>query len=72
MSRARLTPVDIVYYGVVLTTLAIMAEPIYNALTNNAASLGTSEAYVFQLVFPAAIVTVLTMIYYTAVSGGAG
>lgn len=69
--RARLTPVDIVYYGVALFLLSIFARPIYQVLNDNAGELGTGEALVFQMVFPALVVTLLFVVFLTAASGGA-
>lgn len=69
--RARLTPVDVVYYGVAVFLLGILAGPIYTVLDDSSGSLGTAEAYLFQLVFPAMVLTVLTVVYVTGASGGA-
>jgi ABC-type transport system involved in cytochrome c biogenesis permease subunit len=69
--RARLTPVDVVFYGVALLLLSFMAEPIYTTLRDNADRLGTGEAYLFQLIFPAMILTLISVVYLTGASGGA-
>lgn len=69
--RARLTPIDVVIYGVVGLLLAIFGPMIYTVLRDSAGSLGTGEAYLFQMVFPAMIVTLMFVVYLTAVSGGA-
>lgn len=69
--RARLTPVDVVYYGVALFLLAILAEPMYIVLTDNAHRLGTGEGYLFQLIFPALLLTLASVVYLTGASGGA-
>ncbi len=70
-NRGRLTPVDIVYYGVAVLLLGFLAEPMYTVLNDNAGSLDTGTAYLFQLVFPALVVSVLTVVYLTGASGGA-
>ena len=69
--RARLTPVDIVYYGVAVLLLGFLAQPMYQVLNDNAGELGTGEAYLFQLVFPALVVTIMVVVYLTGASGGA-
>lgn len=69
-ARGRLTPVDVVFYGVAIFILAIMASPIYTLLSQNSGSLQTGEAYLFQMVFPALIGTIMTVIILTAASGG--
>lgn len=71
MMRARLTPVDVVFYGVAIFLLAVFAKPIYTVMNDNAGYLGTGEGYLFQLIFPAVILTVMSVIWLTAVSGGA-
>lgn len=71
MDRARLTPVDVVFYGVALLLLAFMAEPMYSTLRDNAGHLGTGEAYLFQMIYPATILTLMSVIWLTAASGGA-
>jgi len=68
--RARLTPVDIVFYGVALFLLGVMAEPMYTVLTDNAGELGTGAGYVFQLVFPGLVMTIMIVVYLTGVTGG--
>ncbi|WP_049970762.1 hypothetical protein [Haladaptatus cibarius] len=70
-TRGRLTPVDVVYYGVAVLLLGFLAEPMYTVMNDNAGELGTGTAYLFQLAFPAMVVTVLTVVYLTGVSGGA-
>ena len=69
-SRGRLTPVDVVFYGVAIFLLAIFADPIYTLLSQNSGSLQTGEAYLFQLIFPALVGTIMTVILLTAASGG--
>lgn len=68
--RARLTPVDVVIYGVAFMLLAIFAPMVYTVMRDNAGFLGTGEAYLFQMVVPALIVTLMFVVYLTAVSGG--
>ncbi|WP_423745095.1 hypothetical protein V5735_03455 (plasmid) [Haladaptatus sp. SPP-AMP-3] len=69
--RGRLTPVDVVYYGVAVLLLGFLAKPMYLVMNDNGGELGTGTAYLFQLVFPAMVVTVLVVVYVTGASGGA-
>jgi len=71
MDRARLTPVDVVFFGVVIFILGHLAGPVYQILAENSADLGTGTTYLFQMIFPAMILTVLSLVFLTAVSGGA-
>lgn len=69
--RARLTPVDVVYYGVALMLLGFLARPMYRVMNDNAGAVGTGTAYIFQMVYPALLVTLLVVVYTTGASGGA-
>ena len=68
--RARLTPIDIVYYGVGLFLLGVFAKPIYMVLNGNAGELGTGAGLLFQMIFPSMVVTLMVVVFVTAVSGG--
>lgn len=68
--RGRLTPVDIVFYGVALFLLGILAGPIYTVLADSAGSLGTGTELLFHMVFPAMILTIMTVVYLTGATGG--
>lgn len=68
--RARLTPVDIVYYGVAVLLLGLLASPMYTVLNDNAGELGTGEALLFQMMFPAMLLTVMGIVYLTGATGG--
>ena len=68
--RARLTPVDVVYFGVGFLILAFMAKPIYTVLNSNASELSAGAAYLYQMIFPAMIITLHTVVYLTGASGG--
>jgi hypothetical protein len=70
MDRARLTPVDAVFIGVAIFILGNLAQPVYTVLANNVGEMSTGAAYVWQLVFPGMIMTILVVIYVTGVSGG--
>ena len=68
--RARLTPVDVIYYGVALLLLGFLAAPMYTVMNDNAGELGTGTAYIFQLAFPSMVVTIMFVVYLTGASGG--
>lgn len=68
--RGRLTPVDVIFYGVALLLMGFLAAPIYSTLNANASSMGTGVGYLFQLVFPALVITILYRVYTTGASGG--
>lgn len=67
--RARLTPVDIAYVGVGVFVLGLLIPSAYELMNANIASLGTGDAYLFRMVFPAALLGVMVMIFATAVGG---
>lgn len=69
-SRGRLTPVDVVYYGTALLLLSFLAAPMYQVMNDNASSLGAGSGYLFQLVFPAMVITIVSVVYLTGASGG--
>jgi len=68
--RARLTPVDVVYFGVAVFILGHFAGPIYTVLGDSAGSLGPGEAFLFQMIFPALLLTIISVVYLTAATGG--
>lgn len=68
--RGRLTPVDVLLFGAAALVLLLMAGPWYTMLSQNASELGAGSGYVFQLVFPVLVITLLYCIYVTGASGG--
>jgi len=70
MDRARLTPIDAIFIGVAIFVLGNLAPAVYTVFSNNAGSMSTGTAYVWQLIFPGLIVTILVVTYVTGVSGG--
>jgi len=70
MDRARLTPVDAVFIAVAIFVFGNLAAPVYTVLANNTGSMSTGAAYVWQLIFPGLIMTILIVTYVTGVSGG--
>lgn len=71
MDRARLTPVDVVFYAVALFLLAIMVQPVYTLLAAKAGDLSKGVGLLMQIVFPLLILSIFTVIYATSASGGA-
>lgn len=69
-ARGRLTPVDIVFYGVAVFLVGQLSVPIYTVLSNNAGEMGTGTAYLFQMVFPGLVMTILIVVYLTGATGG--
>jgi len=69
MARARLTPADLIVFGVVIFLISRLAVPVYDLLSQS--QVGTAPGYLLQMIFPAMILTTLSLIYLTAVSGGA-
>lgn len=67
--RARLTPIDVVFLGIAIFILGNLAPPVYTVLADNAGEMSTGAAYVWQLIFPGLIVTILVVTYVTGVSG---
>lgn len=70
MDRARLTPVDVIYYGAALFILALMIGPMYKVLNASAGELSMGSGLLFQMVLPAALVTIISVVYLTGASGG--
>jgi hypothetical protein len=68
-ARARITLVDIIYIAVSMAVLAFLAPVLYDLLAAKAGVLGTGELYLFQLIVPGILITMLMVIYSTAVSG---
>lgn len=71
MDRARLTPVDVIIYGVALFLLASLIGPIYTLLDAKAGELSMGTGLLFQMIVPAMLVMLLSVVYLTGASGGA-
>ena len=67
--RARLTPVDVIYIGIALFILGNLAPAVYTTFSNNAGEMSTGAVYVWQLIFPGMIMTIIIVTYVTGVSG---
>lgn len=72
MERARLTPIDVVFYGAAIFVLAALAAPMYTILQANAGELGPAAGLLFQMPFPGLVMTILIVIYLTGAAGGGG
>lgn len=70
MQRARLTPVDVVFFAVAFLLLSVFTPMIYTVLNDHAGSLGTGSGYIMQMIVPALIVTLLSLVVLTGASGG--
>jgi hypothetical protein len=68
MDRARLTFIDVIFLGISLAVLAILARPLYSVLDKQADVLSTGEAYMFQLLVPGIVATLLIVMLATAVN----
>lgn len=69
-TRARLTIIDVVWITAALFVAGVLIGPIFTALENNAGSLGTGEAYLFQMVPAGIVLTILIVLWQIAVTGG--
>lgn len=68
--RGRLTLIDVIWLGVSLFLIGVMAGPIFTVVDNHAAILGTGPAYMFRIVVPGLIVTLMVVLWVTAIGGG--
>lgn len=69
MSRAQLTIPDLVFAVAALVTLTPLAAAFYSTLDANAGELGTGTAYLFQMVVPGLVLTLLIIVFAIAVGG---
>jgi hypothetical protein len=69
MDRARLTPVDVVFFAVGLAVLAFLSGPFYSALSLNASSLSTGTELIFRMIPPGLVAMLLFVIYRTSLIG---
>lgn len=67
--RARLTPVDVIFIAVGFAVLAFLSEPLYTVMNDQASTLGKPEAFLFQLIVPGIVLTMLYVTYATAIGG---
>jgi len=64
-----LTPVDVILYGTAVFLVGVFSPLIYSVLDSNAAEFTVGSGLVWQLIVPAVIVTILSVVYLTAVGG---
>lgn len=69
MIRAQLTIPDMVLTAAALVVLYPLAAAFYKILDANAGELGTGTAYLFQMVVPGLVVTLLVIVFAIAVGG---
>jgi hypothetical protein len=67
--RGRLTIVDVVFIAVSVAVLAALAPAVYTLLQQQAGELGTGSGYLFQMVVPGIVATLLVVTYATATGG---
>lgn len=67
--RARITPVDVAWFGVAILFLMFLVGPTYELLNANVSALGTGDAYLLRMIFPAALIGIFVLVMATAVGG---
>lgn len=70
--RARLTLIDVIFMGVSLFVIGIVAGPVFEILDDQAGVIGTGPAFMFRIVVPGLIVTLMVVIWRTSLGGGGG
>lgn len=70
-TRARITPVDVVMFAATLAALGFLIAPMLTIVNNNAHHLSTPTGYLFAMIPPALLMTLLIVIWKTAVGGNA-
>jgi len=60
--RARLTPVDVVFFGMGGALVLILGPVLVEVLDESSASLSTPTAFLFQLIVPGLLMTLLVMV----------
>lgn len=67
--RGRLTPVDVAWIGVAIFLLGLLLVPAYELMNANVGALGTGDAYLLRMVFPAALLGAFAYLFATSVEG---
>jgi len=67
-NRGRLTPVDVVFIGVSVAMFAFLMEPFYTLLQD--ANLGVGAGFLFQMIPAGLVMSLLVVVYATALTGG--
>lgn len=68
--RGRITPVDVIFFAATMTALGFLIAPMYSALNANASHLTTPTAYLFQMVPAGLVMTLIIIVWRTAVGRG--
>lgn len=66
--RGRITPVDVVFFGVAVAALTFLMQPMLTLLGQ--ANLDPSVEYMFVMIPGGLVVSLLWVIYRTSVVGG--
>lgn len=69
IDRARLTPVDVVFFLVSIVMLGALAPVFLDFLSQNAYQATTPQVWLLRLLLPTIALTVLALIYTNAVEG---
>jgi len=69
-TRARLTPVDVVYIAVSIAVLSFSVPVLYEVMGSNSDLIPTGSLYLFQLITPVLVLTILSVTFIVAVGGG--
>ena len=69
-SRGRLTPPDIILAGVAALLVTHFAPAMLGLLDSNADSMSPGTVFLFELMVPALLMTILAWVYYTGATGG--
>lgn len=64
--RARITPVDVVFVGLSGTLILVLGPVLLTVLDNSAPELSTGTVYLFQLVVPGLLMTILILLVLQA------
>jgi len=64
--RGRLTPVDVVFFGMAGALVLILGPVFLEVLNDNAGSFSQPTAFLFQLIVPGLLMTLLSIILVVA------
>lgn len=68
-ARAQVTIPDVVYFGAGFLIIALLAQPIYQLINQQAGELGAGAGYLLQMVIPGFLMTMLIILFAIAVGG---
>lgn len=64
--RGRLTPVDVVFFGMAGALVLILGPVFLEVLDANAGRISTPTAFLFQLIVPGLLMTLLSIVLVVA------